>query len=478
MRLNEFQMNTLFLRHKTFHMKLRKTTLLYLLIFSAGFMAQSQSYDIRFRIKNFADTTAYLAQYYGDKILLEDTAKVTDGQFAFKGKNKLPDGMYVVAGQSNNKILDVLVNKDQRFLISANINNLLKSISIEGSKENELFYEYINEITKKRKVIQQLKQLPDNQKKKRKIRNINEQVDTYQKNFIKENKGTFAAAFVKASRDIEVPEPDDKNDSTFKYRYYRNHYWDNMDLSDSRLLRTPLFHDRYMRYLDKVVPQHPDSISKALDQMLNAAPDSTEIFKYMLWEATRKYERSKVMGFDAVFTHLALNYFKEGRTADLNEQVVKNIVEKGETLKNLLIGKKAPKLVMMDSTRKPVSLHDIKADYTIVAFWDSNCGHCQKEIPKLHEFYKTNKEKWNLATFAVSTDTSTREWKAFINKNHLTWTNVYGYWSYTKNFHDLYDINSTPVIYLLDEEKKIIGKKITTGQVKEIIRRKESREKK
>ncbi len=452
----------------------RSFLVLAVLLVSSALAAQKKAYNLRFQINNFPDTVGYLAQYYGDKILLEDTAVVSDGRFAFEGKKPLPGGMYIVAGQSNNKLLDILVNKDQHFSVSFNTGDMLKSISIEGSKENKLFYDYINEITEKRKVIQKVNQQAGNQNKNKKIQNINEQVATFQKNFIKENKGTLAAAFVKASREIEVPEPDDKSDSTFKYRYYRNHYWDNMDLSDSRLLRTPLFHDRYMQYLDKVVPQHPDSISKALDQMLNAAPDSTEIFKYMLWEATRKYERSKVMGFDAVFTHLALNYFKKGRTADLNKQVVNNIVEKGEKLKNLLIGKKAPNLVMMDSTRKPISLHEMNADYTIVAFWDSNCGHCKKEIPKLHKLYKKNKDKWNLATFAVSTDTSTREWKDFINKHHLTWTNVYGYWSYTKNFHDLYDINSTPVIYLLDEEKKIIGKKINTGQVKEIIRRKES----
>ncbi|MCF8232788.1 MAG: redoxin domain-containing protein [Bacteroidales bacterium] len=452
-----------------------KILALFILIFSQGLYAQDKGYDIQFNLKNFQDTVSYLAQYYGDQIVVKDTARVNQSQFAFTGDSLLPAGMYVIAGQSNNKIMDLLINRDQQFSISFTLSKMMKTLTIKGSKENNLFYEYVKEISAKRKRLQKLKQ-SGNPKAQQKIKSINQKVEQYQKDFIKENQGTFTAAFIKASREIEVPKPKDKSDSTFQFHYYKKHYWDNMPLSDPRMLRTPLFHDRYKKYLDKVVPQHPDSIAAALDRMLNTAPDSSKLFEYILWKSTRKYERSKIMGFDAVFTHLALNYFKKGRTGDLNEQVVKNIVEKGEKLKNLLIGKKAPGLVMMDTARNPVSLHDIKADYTILIFWDSNCGHCQKEIPKLHKFYRKNREKWNLATYAVSTDTSVREWKNFINKHDLNWTNVYGYWSYTKNFHDLYDINTTPVLYLLDKEKKIIGKRILTRQVKKIIRRRENQQ--
>lgn len=439
--------------------------------------AQGQSYDIQFNIKNFPDSISYLAQYHGDRILSKDTAKVTNGKFAFTGEKKLKAGMYVVAGEANNKIIDILINDDRDFRIRFDAANLVNSISIKGSRENQLFYDYVKEITSKRAQIQRLQKQSKNKNAQQKIRRISKSVDNYQKQFIKENSDTFASAFLKASREIEVPKPPNKNDSTFQYQYYKKHYWDNMPLSDPRMLRTPMFEKRYNKYLNKVVPQQPDSIIVALDRMLNAAPDSSDLFKFMLWNATRKYERSDIMGFDAVFAHLALEYYKKGRTADLNKDVVKNIIEKGENLKNVLIGKKAPNLVMMDTTKKPVSLHAINADYTIVAFWDSECGHCQKQIPKLHQFYQENREKWNLATYAVSTDTSVRKWKDFINKHNLSWTNVLGYWSFTEDFHDLYDINTTPVIYLLDAKKRIIGKRILTKQVKQIIEREEKMKK-
>ncbi len=49
-----------------------------------------------------------------------------------------------------------------------------------------------------------------------------------------------------------------------------------------------------------------------------------------------------------------------------------------------------------------VKLHDVKADYTILIFWDVDCGHCQKEIPVLKEVYdELLKEKKDVKVYSV-----------------------------------------------------------------------------
>jgi thiol-disulfide isomerase/thioredoxin len=464
--------------------------------------AFGQQYNITLNIKNLQDSVCYLAQYYGDKILLQDTAvvkneQVTDEayfrhmlngedsdeerikQVVFEGDTALAQGLYVVAGASNNKIMDLVVGEQQQFSVAFDIKeSLSEHITFKNSKENALFYDYVRYLNQQQKKMQQLQQAyqeatgDEKPELEQQIRKTNHEVELFQENFARENNNTFAGTFVKASGKPTVPDTIPQDNPRARYEYYKSHYWDNIPLDDDRMLRTPFFHDRWEQYLDKVIPQHPDSLIEALDFLLESAPDDGEIYKYVLWESTQKYEQSKIMGFDAVFTHLALNYFKEGRTSDINKQVVKNVTERGETLKNLLIGKKGPNLIMQDSTKTPRQLHDIKADYTVVVFWDSECGHCKKVVPKLAEFYKDNKDKYNLEVFSVSTDTSVRKWKQFINKHNLNWVNVFGYWSYTKDFHDLYDIYSTPVIYLLDKEKAIIGKRISIPQIEEIIQNK------
>jgi hypothetical protein len=61
--------------------------------------------------------------------------------------------------------------------------------------------------------------------------------------------------------------------------------------------------------------------------------------------------------------------------------------------------------------------------------------------------------------------------KNFIRKHKLTgWINVNGPRALTKPYADLYDIYSTPVIYVLDEKKAIIAKRIEGKQVGDFIR--------
>ncbi|MBP6426310.1 MAG: DUF5106 domain-containing protein, partial [Bacteroidia bacterium] len=67
-------------------------------------------------------------------------------------------------------------------------------------------------------------------------------------------------------------------------------------------------------------------------------------------------------------------------------------------------------------------------------------------------------------------------WKKFIRDNKLKWINVSDLYNNT-NFRNYYDIYSTPVIYLLDEKKNIIAKRLDTDKVRDFIENEEKKEK-
>ena len=146
---------------------------------------------------------------------------------------------------------------------------------------------------------------------------------------------------------------------------------------------------------------------------------------------------------------------------------LKNITDRAMLLKPLLIGTKAPALVLADTNGRFYSLHNLKSKYIILYFWDHNCGHCQKETPKLYEVYKKYKAQ-GVETFAVDIDRDRKKWIDYINKNQLHWLNVNDP-NYHVSFKQLYDIYSTPVIYILNEKKEIIAKRIGVEQVDEIL---------
>src|SRR5690606_30000296 len=47
------------------------------------------------------------------------------------------------------------------------------------------------------------------------------------------------------------------------------------------------------------------------------------------------------------------------------------------------------------------TLYQVNAKYTVLVFWAVDCGHCQTEIPKLHEDLKPLKGKIDYKVFAV-----------------------------------------------------------------------------
>ncbi|HOH99242.1 MAG TPA: DUF5106 domain-containing protein [Bacteroidales bacterium] len=444
------------------------------------------AYRITVSIPNMPDSTIHLANYYGEKTYMTDTAKTNSrGIAVFEGSEPLPGGIYIVAA-GKNRVFEFIVNQEQVMTFETSGPDYVANMHIKGSPENDLFFQYIRFNADKYKEAQPLQEqlkgkAADDEgvaEIREQLKKINEDVESHRLAIIANHPNTFLAAFFKAMKDPEIPPApileNGREDSTFAYRYYRSHYWDNIDLSDERLLRSPILHGKYEQYFDKVLIQHPDTIIKEADRLIALTRPNQEMFKYLVWLLTIKYETSKVMGFDAVFVHLIDTYYATGQAFWINETVLNNIMERADILRPILLGKVAPNLIMLDTNERPVSMHAIKANYTLLYFWDTECGHCKKESPKLRDFYATARSTYGLEVFAVCADTSYAKMKKYIRDNELPWINVNGPRSLTGKYHDLYDIYSTPVMYLLDKDKKIVAKRLLTDQLASFLERYEA----
>ena len=78
-----------------------------------------------------------------------------------------------------------------------------------------------------------------------KMKAIDKSVIDYKLNFEKLHPDKFLSKIFMATKEVEAPPApilaNGKKDSTFGYWYYKNHYFDNFDIADDRLLRTPLY---------------------------------------------------------------------------------------------------------------------------------------------------------------------------------------------------------------------------------------------
>ncbi len=436
------------------------------------------AYKLSFRVKGVHDTVCFLANYYGDKQYLKDTAVCdSKGNFTFTGTSKLPGGVYLIV-LPKKYYFEILIpsDKEQFFSAETDTANFVTNMKVTGSPENILFYSYLNYIGVKSKEVEgiraEIKKSPkDSASLTQKMIAIDKEVTQHRKDLISKNSNTFVSKLFKASEEVEIPTNPNPKDSLFAYKYYKAHFFDNIDMKDDRMLRTPVFHGKLDRYIKKMVLQLPDSLIPEIDMIIKKTEGSKEMFKYCVWYLNYTYETSQLMGMDAVFVHMAKKYYLDPKKVDWIDSTTRSkFKEKYDILKNLLIGMKAPNAFLADSNSQYIRLHDIKAKATIMIFWDPNCGHCQKEVPKFHEMYveKGWKNK-GIAVYSVSIDREEKDWKKFLKEKKITtFINVWDKFTHT-DFRKMWDIYSTPVIYVLDEKMIIRAKRLGVDQLEEFL---------
>ena len=458
------------------------------------FAGNEPSYKYKFKIKGAEDTTIFLANYFGAKLYYTDTARSDKkGYFEFTGKKMLDQGKYAVVVPGP-KYFEIFVADNEEIEMETDTADFVKYMKVIKSENNKLFYDYIKYITDKKDLVgtinKEIAALGSDSTKanevKTKLVNINNEVESYQQNLLKVHESKFVSKDLKMSIDVAVlPAPEtivgDKNIKDYQYYWYKNHYWDNVDLKDSRIVRTPIFHKKLDTYFNKLLIQIPDTINAASDKLIDQVKYSDELFKYVVHFVTYNFETSKIMGMDAVFVHMAEKYYMTKQVTWLDSAKLANVAERCMEIKPTLIGNKAPYLKLLDYEDKNwVNLYDLKSDITIMYFWDQDCGHCKKETPKLKELYEKYKtEGKNIEVYAVGVSGERDKWKAYLkDQDFLDWINVSDTPEQRSPFRTMYDTQTTPRVFILDKDKKIVAKQIGVEQIDEFITRMLDKDKK
>lgn len=439
---------------------------------------------IQFNIHSYKDSILLLTSYYGNKIRLVDTSYSPKGKFTFKYDSLLPGGIYMAVSEQKTKLFEFIINGENNISFHTDTAEYIKNMKIKGSEENTVFINYVkfNEgiFRESKKINEKLKNTDSNEALKgellHELDSLNRVSINYKLNLIESKPELFVSKLLASMQDVKVPEKITKSkDSSQIFRYYKQHFWDNLDLSDSRFIRTPMLDKKVNEYFDRLVLVHPDTVIKNIDLIINKARKSRDNYSYLLWHFIQEYQNPKYMGFDKVFVHLVENYFDNPEYNIINNSasVRKTLKDRSDKIKPLLLGSKAPDLILLDTAGAYTSFKHIKNKYLLILFYDSECGICKNEIKYLNE----NLSSWNydIGIFAVNVNGEINKWKDFIREHNMqNWNNVNGTRSVTADFHDLYDIYGTPVIYLLDENREIIAKRMGAEQIYSIIERNEN----
>jgi len=470
-------------------MKKRLLFLFTVISFNAAF---GQGYQVTLQCPQYTSGIAYLTYYMGSNFNVADSAAFSNkGTAIFKGPSKLPPGIYVIFFPGKRLRTEFLIDKEQAISVTADTTDLVNKTVVTGSKENILYDQYQKfaavkgrQMFEERNAYMRSTTKADSLLHEKNYNLYNKQMGDYRAGIIKNQSNSMMAALLNAMREPVYPSkiPITRQDTINNYNEYKRHYWDGISFMDDRVIRTPFFLKKLERYYREVISPAADSIIKDADYKLLLARSAPEMYKFLLNWLTDEYINPKYMGQDAVFVHLFEKYHSKGLSKWLNETQMEAISRRAYMLMANLIGEKAANLEMLDISDKPASLYNLGADYTIVSFWDPNCGHCKEEMPRLDSIYKASWKKHNVKIFAVLTPEGKTdvkpEWLNFIKTHNLSeWTHVHqtkemeaaDLAAQKPSFRQLYDVTSTPTLYLLDKDKHIIGKKLTWQQLNDLL---------
>ena len=459
----------------------------------AGLAYSQGGYELKVTFKPFKNDYIYLGHYSGKQYPVVDSVKLNDkSEGVFKGAKELGGGIYLIVTPAKDRFIEVLVDKKQHFSVAVDTADLNER-KFTNSPDNDLFNAYQKFMSVKGRSLDSankaLKASPtpkDSISLTELIKKTSAEVSEYRKQFIAKHPDNFLSTLMHLMEEPKVPpaeqHPGGKYDSTFAYRYFKDHYWDGINFWDDRISRTPasLFDERIDKYYNSLVYQHPDSVNRELDWMLGYASASKEMTRYLLVKFINRYFSMKYMWEDAVFVHLFQKYFAQKEYDWLTAQGKKTITDRAYSLMANIMGNPAEEIALPDTSGKIKTLYADTSRFTIVCFWDPTCGHCKETLPLLDSMYQNKWKNAGVKIYAVAkeTDGSKKDWLEFLRKYHLKgWTNVY----YSKKeektrvdagipgYSQLYDAQVVPAVFLLDRNKRIIAKKLTWKQTDEIL---------
>lgn len=469
---------------------MKKITLLLAGLASLLLARAQTGYDIAVTVKPYKNSYIYLGYYYGKiKALADSTLLDERSTGRFTGKERLPGGIYFIVSPNKEILFEALVDKQQHFSIEADTASLPSGIVFSGSPDNLQFQEYSSFAARMGKQIEETNQQyaaaknkQDSAALKARSKKLTDSLQHFRDSIGSKYPSSFLAMLFNAMREPKIPpasqHPGGKYDSNFAYRYYKDHYWEGISFADERLARTPFFEPKLEKYLNDLVTPNPDSLIKEVDAMLLQARVSPEMFKYLMVHFVQKYITPQYMGQDAVFVHLFEKYVNTGKAEFFTAQYKEFMTKRAYSLMANLIGQPASDMVMVDTADRPSPLYKLPARFTVICFWDPSCSHCKEVVPKVDSIFKAKWKNQGVQVYGVKVDGPKEDWLKFIREHHLEgWTHVYQQPSQQEaeiaagrpGYKQLYDVYQTPVLYLLDKDKRIIAKKLTYLQIDEVI---------
>ncbi len=447
-------------------------------------------FHVKGTIRNNTDSLVFFCYYFGSGTTVQkiDSAKLTPGTATIdmKADRKITSGIYMLLFADKSPQVEMIVENGKEIDFDFDKADFTNSMKFVNDENNTRFYDDKKFIASLNPRITELgKKLEGGKKKDTTYVNeqyeiINQSIFKYRDDLIAKDPASILSVLYTAMKEPVMPKnitamKEGRTKDSLKFVYYKNNYWNNWNFSDDRLIYAPLLEAKLTNYF-KLVPSIPDSFNVEADRIMKQVTCNTDMYKFSFWWMTRYAGVSKVMGMDESYVYMIEKYVM-GRDycGHLDSATKAAYVTDAQKIGPNTMGKKGRNIEMPDDKEVPQTLWNTctKGDFTVLAFYDPTCHHCEKEVPSMDSMLNIveKEEGIKIMRFAVENADEDVKWHKFIEdkKLHNHWVHVHNP-SRMGNYRADYNVYSNPIFYLLDKDAIIIGKRIDHSNIGGLIK--------
>ena len=247
--------------------------------------------------------------------------------------------------------------------------------------------------------------------------------------------------------------------------FVANHYWDHFDFRDTVYIHLPDITEQaavnFMDLLQRIPQEEALSAVRKLAEKASAEPVMLKYF----WDTLYRYwhDPNSPMKNEDMFILLCKGM---EQTPQVGEYLMaraayfRKMAEKNRT------GMKAADFVYTLASGKQGRLHGIKAEYTLVFFYDPDCETCSeiKQMMKASQLLEGMVASGQMKVLTIYPETDIYLWRERLYEMSDKWINGYDK-GQVLTLEQRYDLSSIPSFYLLDKDKKVVLKDADWSQV-------------
>lgn len=236
--------------------------------------------------------------------------------------------------------------------------------------------------------------------------------------------------------------------------FQHQHYFDFFEFENPLLIHHYAINYLIEQYFSQFSSTKDKILYASCDLLMQKAQANAEVRNY-IYNFLLNYGLSRNLEY--MVTYMQENY---GDDCDLGVDFDKSLLLKA--VNDTKVGAIAPDILLYDANNNPQSLRKYVQQnaYTVLVFWVSWCAHCQKELPKIAS-YEQNWAKKGIGLFTVSIDEQKDIWVSALKKYGFIGPSVAELTPIKlSKILPTYNIHTTPALFILDKDGKIIAKDI------------------